>query len=151
MFSHQSWVALRYSAWEPAKNAKGEPVLYRTDYDCGVKVKSPYKELQVREIGSIGPLIPEQIWKLLADDLPELSRCFESALRFDKRTQGRHEVAFEVLKTGRVGRVEWVEQLLADEAFQECVFGILRRWRFPAAEQGTIASIKIHVGGVNIF
>lgn len=112
------------------------------------EIQRPARVLSKRAFsGTIGA--GKSVTRISAARIDELSHCFESALFLGKPVQGNHRVAFEILTTGRVGGVEWVEQPLTDEEFDECIFGVLRQALFPAAKSPTVADIQLYRGGVD--
>jgi hypothetical protein len=109
-------------------------------------MRSIHKELSVRQIGALGPLMPAQVSAVLTHRFADLTRCFEEAVWLDKPVQGRHWLAFEIRPAGDVGRIEWVERVFGDPVLDACVLGAVKRWRFPAAKARTIADAQLYVG-----
>jgi hypothetical protein len=90
----------------------------------------------------------EDVAAAFGEHLAAFTHCFESAFSMGKKVHGKHWLAFEIGPTGAVGRVEWVEQPLADEMLESCVFSALRTLRFPAAAAPTLADVQLEAGGV---
>ncbi len=86
--------------------------------------------------------------KALMGDLVALSHCFESAAGMDKWVHSTHWLAFVILESGQVERVEWVERPLVDEMLDACLFGALRELRFAPETERTIVDVQLELSGV---
>lgn len=134
--------------WQPATDKAGTPVRYEGSFLCRVNLEAPRKELALADVGAAGPLAVQDVAAALGAHLDAFTHCFESAFSMSKKVHGRHWLAFEIAPAGSVGRVEWVEQPLADEMLESCVFSALRALRFPAAAAPTRADVQLEAGGV---
>lgn len=134
--------------WTPAKDASGRALRQPLRFQCNVQVDSKRMELALASVGAAGPIAVDTVAMTLTEGLQAFSHCFQSAAGLDKAVHGKHWAAFEILPTGQVGRIEWVEQPLIDDMFQVCVFGVLRSFHFAAATPRTIADVQLELGGV---
>jgi hypothetical protein len=85
----------------------------------------------------------------LTQHLTAFTHCFESAFGMSKRIHGKHWMAFEILPSGAVGKLEWVDRPLEDELLETCVFSALRALRFPEAQITTLADVQLELGGIS--
>lgn len=134
--------------WRPATDKTGKAVRYESSFVCRVNLEVPRKELALADVGAAGPLAVQDVAAALSAHLGVFTHCFESAFSMTKKVHGKHWLAFEIGPTGAVGRVEWVEQPLADEMLESCVFSALGALRFPAAAAPTLADVQLEAGGV---
>jgi len=135
--------------WQPARDAANEPTPCETTFQCSAEVVSRGKELTLGNVAAAGPLPVEAIAAGLTRHLLAFSYCFESAVGLGKSVGGTHWLAFQILPSGAVGKIEWVEQPLADELLERCVFSVAKELRFEAAAASTLADVQLHVGGVS--
>lgn len=142
--------------WQPARDASNQPAACETTFRCkvelrstGMKQISTRKELALGNVGAAGPLPVETLASELTRHLHAFSHCFESAASVSKPIHGMHWLAFQVLPSGKVGKLEWVERPLEDELLERCVFSVAQELRFDAAPSSTLADVQLQVGGVN--
>lgn len=133
--------------WQPATDAKGNAVDYEGPFTCRVNLETQHKEMALADVAAAGPLPVEQIAATVTAHLTAFSHCFESAFGMSKKIHGLHWLAFEVLPSGALGRIEWVERPLDDELLEACVFSAVRELRFAPATLPTLADIRLEVGG----
>jgi hypothetical protein len=134
--------------WQPARDAANAPTACETTFTCKVELVSRQKELALGNVGAAGPLPVETIAGGLTQHLHAFSHCFESAASLNKAIHGSHWLVFQILPSGSVGKVEWVERPLEDELLESCVFSVARELRFEPAAASTLADIQLQVGGL---
>ncbi|MBW2160984.1 MAG: AgmX/PglI C-terminal domain-containing protein [Deltaproteobacteria bacterium] len=68
----------------------------------------------------------------ISKDLPKISRCYESALRYEPELAGKVSVRFAVVRTGYVKGV----QVLENNTVERCVARVVSAIRFPRRRSG---------------
>lgn len=63
--------------------------------------------------------------------MPRMRLCYQTALRRRPKLAGRLVVRFELARTGRVTKVDIVEDELGDEPLARCVSSLFRSLQFP--------------------
>jgi len=134
--------------WQPATDKDGRPIRFEGTFSCRGNLDSRRKQILLADVGASGPLPLETIASLLTDHLTAFTHCFESAFHMSKSVYGQHWLAFEILPSGAVGRVEWIQRSVADEPLEACVFSALRELRFPTAQAATLADVQLELGGI---
>ncbi len=77
-------------------------------------------------------VVRQQIHK----DLPKISRCYESALRYEPELAGKVSVRFAVLRKGQVKGVQVVENTTGNDRMERCVARVVSALRFPIRRTG---------------
>lgn len=133
--------------WQPAIDKDGRPIRFEGVFSCRVNVEANRTRIRLADVGVAGPLALDVIASLMTDHLTAFTHCFESAISMSKPVYGRHWLAFEILASGAIGRVEWVERPVADELLETCVFSAVRGLRFPEAKATSLADVQFELGG----
>ena len=128
--------------WQPAEDARGNPVLFETTFPCSVKAMSEessikvvtaYKELALGNVGAAGPLPVEQLAVALTSHLSTFTHCFESAAGLSKPIHGTHWLAFQILPDGKPGRTGVGGAAARDKCSKPASLGALRAAFAPSA------------------
>jgi hypothetical protein len=130
--------------WQPATDKDGRPIRFEGTFSCRANLESQRKKIALADVGAAGPLALDVIASSVTEHVTAFTHCFESAFGMGKQVHGQHWLAFEILASGAIGRVEWVERPVEDELLETCVFSALRALRFPAAQAATGARRDQH-------
>ena len=135
--------------WQPATDKAGRPIRYEGTFSCRVNNDAQHKLITLADVGAAGPLPLEVIASTMTEHLTAFTHCFESAFSMSKPIHGKHWMAFEILPSGALGKLDWVDRPFEDELLETCVFSALRALRFPAAEAATLADVQLELGGIS--
>jgi TonB family protein len=115
----------------------------RTEQAATATVRVRIRDEAARTAGS-GSLDEGEINDVLRRGQRDVERCYERELAQDPALGGRVVVEFTIGSDGRVGDPRLRTNELND-AFENCVLGRVRAWRFPPPEGGSVAVQKTWV------
>lgn len=86
--------------------------------------------------GSYGQVDAFVVRQKIHKDLPKISRCYESALRYAPELEGKVKVSFAVMRKGDVKGVQVVENTTGNDNMERCVARVVGAIRFPSRRTG---------------
>jgi TonB family protein len=139
-----------------ALTSRGEDtLLIRGDkaqlFDTAVDVMAIAKRAGARNVGvlsadavapaprsSTGTLDPALLAREVRSHMPDIRRCYETALAAKPGLSGRIVLKFTVAADGQVETPSLGESTLGSPQAESCVVELARSWRFPAPEGGPV-------------
>ena len=88
------------------------------------------------EAGAYGRVNAFVVRQKIHRDLPKITRCYESALRYAPELSGKVSVRFAVLRKGQVKGVHVVENTTGNDSVERCVTRVVSAIRFPSRRTG---------------
>ena len=88
------------------------------------------------EAGYYGHIDAFVVRQKISKDLPKISRCYESALRYEPELAGKVSVRFAVVRTGYVKGVQVLENTTGNDTVERCVARVVSAIRFPRRRSG---------------
>ncbi|MGB8332722.1 MAG: AgmX/PglI C-terminal domain-containing protein [Polyangiales bacterium] len=87
--------------------------------------------------GSFGrPIDAFVVREEISKGLPQINRCYESALRYEPALTGKVSVRFAVVRNGDVRGVEILENTTGNDHVERCVARVVGATRFPSRRTG---------------
>lgn len=86
--------------------------------------------------GSYGKIDAFVVREKIRNDLPKITRCYESERRYEPELAGKVSVRFAVVRTGYVKGVHVVENTTGNDRVERCVARVVSALRFPRRREG---------------
>ncbi len=81
---------------------------------------------------------PDEIMRIIRQNLNQIRHCYEQALQRAPKTEGRMKVSFTIGNDGRVQVVYVLDSSIDDLMMRSCVTGKIKRWAFPRLPAGAV-------------
>lgn len=85
-----------------------------------------------------GDLSPDVIKDVMRKNLRAMKDCYERQLKRFPTLQGKIVISFEIVETGKVQGVDFVEDTVRNSEVKQCILGRARFWRFPKPDGGSV-------------
>ncbi len=85
-----------------------------------------------------GALAGEVIRRTVRRNINGVKYCYEKELKRNPKLQGKIVVLFTIGRDGRVKKARIQSTTMHNEAVESCILRMIRRWRFPRPEKGSV-------------
>jgi TonB family protein len=90
-----------------------------------------------------GSISADAVSRTIRRGMRSITSCYQRALRANPELAGKITVRIAINTMGRVVGVEVDEDTLGDPRVTSCIVRYIKRWRFPAPEQGDQGSVSV--------
>ena len=102
------------------------------------RVRGRVKVLRSRARVSGGSLSKAEVLKVIQKNQARISACYERQLMKSPNLSGKLTIAWVIKPNGRVASVKQVLSSIKDAKLKSCVFGIVKKMRFPKPKGGKV-------------
>ncbi len=87
----------------------------------------------------LGSMARATLDQVIKKNLPAVTACYDKALKLNPNLSGKIYIEFTVAASGRISSVEVraASGTVMDKGLIACIKGRVRRWRFPASDEGS--------------
>lgn len=105
----------------------------------GMRVETKVKSKISGASGGVsGKIDQASVYSVIRRRLGGVRYCYESQLKTNPSLAGKIRVQFTIGSTGGVSSCTVVSNSMGNAMVQECVCRMVRRWKFPEPEEGTV-------------
>lgn len=102
------------------------------------RVRGRVKVLRSRARVSGGSLSKAEVLKVIQKNQARISACYERQLMKSPNLSGKLTIAWVIKPNGRVASVKQVLSSIKDAKLKSCVFGVVKKMRFPKPKGGSV-------------
>ncbi len=102
------------------------------------KVRGRVKVLRSRARVSGGNLSKAEVLKVIQKNQARISACYERQLMKSPNLSGKLTIAWVIKPNGKVAGVKQVLSSIKDAKLKSCVFGVVKKMRFPKPKGGSV-------------
>ncbi len=103
------------------------------------RVAKRVPKAETGESDILGSMARATLDQVIKRNLPSVTACYDKALKLNPNLSGKIYIEFTVSESGRISAVSVraASGTVTDKKMIACIKGRVRRWRFPASEEGS--------------